>query len=1107
MNNINVLKRNGKKVPLDIIKIRQTLEKAGEDIEGIDILEVERDSHLVFTEGITTNEIQTTLKKTVNDKIRVESPNYTYLGARLELQSLIKDAGRRNKYKPLKEVVEKAVEEGIYINDLLEYDLNLLDYFIDISRDNLYTYNGIITFKDRYAKYNKQGTLIEMPQHFFMRIAMAVCVKDFDKDWLPEELIQDVVKKNPLLSIENVYRHCWVIEMYNAYSKFELSGSTPILANAGTPYGMLIACFVGTVGDTLKSRVRSDANFAECSSYGGGVGDDITDLRCNGSSLRNFVSGANGVVPFIKTAHGYTMQYNQAGTRNGSRAISIVPYHWDLFDFIELKKQSGDEARRVKGKGIYPELFIPDLFFKRILAGEEWTLFDPKDVAILNTVWGEEFERLYIEFEQNKHIKKKSYDAYDVFKKIIQSLDGTGAPFILYRDNFNRRNPQAHDGIIKSSQLCVSGDTKILTKQGNIPIERLVGKTIECWNGEEWSDTLIEKTSDGQKVLEILFNNQEIVRATPYHKWEVVLDNGKKIEKTTAELLPNDKISKLNTVVCEHGIKELPLAYENGFFTGDGTYQNNTTCRISLYSTEKKELLKTKFKGYERYLVDGSNRINVVFNRSNMREKFFIPDSSYRLEDRLEWLAGVLDSDGCMIKFNDSYGLQLSMIELDFMKELRLMLLELGVTTNLAILRDAGYNILPMNDGSGESKPYPTKTLYRLCISNDDICHLFDLGLVLNRINLNKNMVRYSNYGGKRCVKVVEVVDRGEIIPTYCGNEPKLHKLVFNGILGFQCVEIGVVAKPTTFIGWELDADGNAIEKWNLGKTNICCLASVNLARVNEENVERVTRLGVRMLDNVITINKYVTPETYKAGMEDRNIGLGVMGETEALAQRGIYFGTLEHSNYIDDVYQAMDYYSIQTSSDLAVSRGKYKTYEGSSWSQGILTAELGTGFTLEDTDRFKWSELRAKVKKDGMRNANLTAIAPTGTISVHLGTTPCIEPVYKRRYMEEAKNGDMIAVTAPSISINNYQQYQPAEEINQELVLRMAAKRQKWLTQSQSLNLFKPLDGDFDDMMGLYILAWQLGLKSTYYLKNRSKLSASFEDKKESNIACAGCD
>ena len=771
---MRILKRNGKSVELDIIKIRQTLENAAEGIDNVDILEVERDSHLVFTDGITTKEIQTTLKKTVNDKIRVESPNYTYLGARLELQSLIKEAGRRNKYKPLNEVVTKAVEEGIYINNLLEYDLNLLDTYIDTERDKLYTYNGIITFKDRYAKYNKQGLLIEMPQHFFMRIAMAVAIEDYEKGWLSEEIIKEVQEKQPLLSIENVYRHCWAIEFYNAFSKFELSGSTPILANAGTPYGMLIACFVGTVGDTLKSRVRSDANFAECSSYGGGVGDDITDLRCNGSALRNFVNGANGVIPFIKTAHGYTMQYNQAGTRNGSRAISIVPYHWDLFDFIELKKQSGDEARRVKGKGIYPELFFPDLFFKRLLAGEEWTLFDPKDVAILNEVWGEEFEDLYIKFEKNKNIKKKSYDTYEVFKKIIQSLDGTGAPFIIFRDNFNRRNTQAHDGIIKSTQLCT---------------------------------------------------------------------------------------------------------------------------------------------------------------------------------------------------------------------------------------------------------------------------------------------------------------------------------------------EIGVVAKPSTFDSWSLDEDGNSIEKWNLGKTNICCLASINLARVNEENVERVTRLGVRMLDNVITINKYVTPETYKAGMEDRNIGLGVMGEMEALSQRGIYFGTLEHMNYIDEVYQAIDYYAIHTSSDLALDRGTYKTYKGSSWSKGILTAELGTDFILKDTERFKWSELRVKVQKQGMRNANLEAIAPTGTISVHLGTTPCIEPVYKRRYLEEAKNGDMIAVTAPNISIDNYQHYQPAEEINQELVLKAASRRQRWITQAQSLNIFKPTTGDFDDMMSLYIMAWQLGLKSTYYLKNRSKLSASFEEKKENIIACAGCD
>jgi len=142
------------------------------------------------------------------------------------------------------------------------------------------------------------------------------------------------------------------------------------------------------------------------------------------------------------------------------------------------------------------------------------------------------------------------------------------------------------------------------------------------------------------------------------------------------------------------------------------------------------------------------------------------------------------------------------------------------------------------------------------------------------------------------------------------------------------------------------------------------------------------------------------------------------------------------------------------------------------------------------------------------MRNANLTAPAPTGTISTLFGTTPCIEPVFKRRYIEEARNGDAIAITAPNISIDNYQQYQPAEEVSQEKVIEMASLRQKWITQSQSLNLFKPIDGNFEDLMSLYILAWQSGVKSTYYLKNRSKVSASNNvETKISEISCAGCD
>jgi hypothetical protein len=371
-NNINIVKRNGKKVPLDILKIRKTLEKASEDISNIDILEIERDSHLIFRDGMSTSEIQKTLKQTVNDKIKVESPNYTYLGARLELQDLVKEAGRYSKYKSLKEVIDKGVSQNIYIQDLkYKYDLDILDKFIDTSRDNLLTYYGVITFKDRYAKYNLDGTLLEMPQHFFMRVAMAVAIIEESKGFLDDNLIIKVRELNPMLSDDNIYKHCWAITFYNELSNIRLLGSTPVLSNAGTPYGMLIACFVSTVGDTLESRTRASHNFAISSSYGGGVGDDITDIRANGSSLRNFKKGANGIIPYIKTEQGNTMQYNQAGTRNGSHAFSIVPYHLDLFDFIELKKQSGEENRRVKGKGIYPELFFPDLFFERLLDGKD----------------------------------------------------------------------------------------------------------------------------------------------------------------------------------------------------------------------------------------------------------------------------------------------------------------------------------------------------------------------------------------------------------------------------------------------------------------------------------------------------------------------------------------------------------------------------------------------------------------------------------------------------------------------------------------------------------------------------------------------------------------
>lgn len=1104
---INITKTNGKKTPLDISKIRNTLLNAKGDIDGVDILEVERDSHLIFTDGMTTKEIQRTLKQTVNDKIRVESPNYTFLGAGLELQDMYKEAGKRAKYRPLSEVVNKGIYEGLYLPILSSYDLDLLDKFIITKNDRLFNYYGVRTFKDRYAIHDKKGKLLELPQHAMMRVAMAVSVEDFNKGWLSDELISEVQQLNPMLSIKEVYRHCWVISFYRAFSEFKLSGSTPIWSNAGTPYGMLIACFVGTIPDTLEGRTRSDHNFAISSSYGGGVGDDVTDVRANGGRLRNFKEGANGTIPMIKTQQGYAMQYNQAGTRSGSHAISIVPYHLDLFDFIELKKQSGEEARRVKGKGIYPSLFFPDLFFKRLLKGESWTLFDPQDVPDLNECWGDEFEKKYEAYEKRKDIRKKVVDTYETFKKIIVELDATGAPFILFRDSFNRRNPQAHDGIIKSSQLCVVPETKILTKDGYKEIVSCLG-TQEVWNGKEWSQVEVKKTGSNSEILKVSTTGGSL-ECTPYHKFYIQVGSpnrgGKVIEKRAYELCEGDRLIKFDLPTI-NGNKILPFPYENGFYTGDGCLSSKPL----IYLYHGKQELLSKFNNLDKVSViknTSENRTVIRVQNNQLQTKYFVPSSEYTIKSRLDWLAGLLDADGCVTNNRGTQSIQITQVNTEFLTDVSLMLQELGVHSKVVVASNCGMKSLPKNDKSGGKKDYYCKPTKRLLIAETGLQKLLSLGLELFRLKVVK---RTPNRDAKAFIKVLNVENQGRISDTYCFTEEKRHMGMFNGILTGQCTEIGVVAKPSKFLGYDYDEETNiSTEKWDLGKTNICCLASQNLARLKtKEELAYNTKLGIRMLDNVISINKYVTPETYKAGMEDRNIGLGVMGEMEALASKGLYFGSKEHEEYINEVYQAIDFNAISASSDLAKERGVYKTYKGSSWSKGILTAELGTNTILKDTDDFAWDKLRSKVNKQGMRNANLTAPAPTGTISTLFGTTPCIEPVFKRRYIEEARNGDAIAVTAPNISIDNYQQYQPAEEVSQEKVIEMASFRQRWITQSQSLNIFKPIDGNFEDLMSLYILAWRLGVKGTYYLKNRSKVSASNNvETKISEISCAGCD
>lgn len=307
------------------------------------------------------------------------------------------------------------------------------------------------------------------------------------------------------------------------------------------------------------------------------------------------------------------------------------------------------------------------------------------------------------------------------------------------------------------------------------------------------------------------------------------------------------------------------------------------------------------------------------------------------------------------------------------------------------------------------------------------------------------------------------------------------------------------------------------VEKYkNEGKTAVCNLASINLSKINtKEDIQRVVPTAIRMLDNVIDLNFYPHVKVKNTNLKSRAIGLGVMGEAQMLAEAQIYWGSNEHFEKIDRIMEMISYEAILASSNLALEKGSYPDFEGSNWSKGIVPIDvanenakkLTASEGLFDQSECDWEKLREKLKRDGIRNGYLMAIAPTSSISILVGTTQTIEPVYKRKWFEQNLSG-MIPTVVPNLSANTWQYYTPAYELDQKILVKAAAIRGKWIDQGQSLNIFVSLDKASGGYLNeIYQLAWELGVKSTYYLRSESPDSQKVnDDVVDRTIECEGC-
>jgi ribonucleoside-diphosphate reductase alpha chain len=757
---------HGQKVALDLVALRERIEGAcaglSADVRPEPIVaETLRNLY----DGVPLEEVHKAAILAARTLIE-KDPDYTYATARLLLHTIatevlgteVTQAGLAQAYPDyFPQFIKKGVDNELLDERLAQFDLARLGAALKPERDLAFDYLGLQTLYDRYFLHVRKQR-IELPQAFFMRVAMG-------------------------LSLNEIDREARAIEFYEVLSSFDFMSSTPTLFNSGTRRSQLSSCYLTTVPDDLDGIYESIKENALLSKFAGGLGNDWTRVRALGSHIKGTNGESQGVVPFLKVVNDTAVAVNQGGKRKGAVCAYLETWHLDIEEFLELRKNTGDDRRRTHDMNTAN--WIPDLFMKRVMEKGSWTLFSPSDVPDLHDLFGTAFEKAYTAYEAKAargEIKPaKTVPATDLWRKMLSMLFETGHPWITFKDPCNIRSPQQHVGVVHSSNLCTE--------------------------------------------ITLNTNDQE-------------------------------------TAVC------------------------------------------------------------------------------------------------------------------------------------------------------------------------------------------------------------------------------------------------------------------------NLGSVNL--LQHIADGQLDHAKLKRTVSTAMRMLDNVIDINYYAVKKARDSNLRHRPVGLGIMGFQDALYALRVPYASQEAVEFADRSMEAVCYQAYWASTELAAERGRYATYKGSLWDQGILPldtlnllAEARGGYV--ETDRsatLDWDALRAKIARDGMRNSNCVAIAPTATISNIIGVDASIEPSFGNLSVKSNLSGEFTVVNGYLVrdlkrlglwddvmvmdlkhfdgslrAIDRVPQdikalYATAFEIETQWLVEAAARRQKWIDQAQSLNIYmagasgKKLDDT-------YKLAWLRGLKTTYYLRTMAATHA----------------
>ncbi len=1140
---IQVKMEDGTSTDLDTKRLETLVRESTSKLKDVDPESIIKATMRNLFDGIPEEDVSKALVMSARALIETD-PNYSFVAARLLLDNLRHDAlsfvyqqpmistqGEMYNHYPeyFEAYIHRAAELELLDNQLTHYDLKKLGAAIKPERDQQFNYLGLQTLHDRYFIHFEE-TRFELPQAFFMRVAMG-------------------------LAINEVKREERTIEFYNLLSSFDFMSSTPTLFNSGTLRPQLSSCYLTTVPDDLDGIFNSIKDDAMLSKYAGGLGNDWSRVRGIGAHIKGTNGKSQGVVPFLKVANDTAVAVNQCFaadtllyTADGTKAIKDI----NTGDLVLGKR---GEYREVKQKMAYNQTDpMVEIEAKHSTTPLKVTSGHP--LYALQDVPMEQANARTMKWLQNGKVKPAWVDAGKLQKGdyVAQVIPKETIPVAEFTpDDARLYGILLGDGHCSKSGLewGVSGNP-----EKDIHLD-FVQNYLDAHGIHYWIKNQREKYmqigwSAGFGVARDGTTGQLIRGNKPgflFSREELYDTAGKKRIARQYTHLPKDQ-----TLALIHGLLET----DGGVSRGKEIYFTNTS--QPLIDGMRYQLLRLGVPCAGQYR---ERKHNHTANRANGEEITF-NNITKAYDLRIPAIKDIAKPLGCkpLTKYNwiEWKGMIFSRLRkvqnikpTPFVYDLKIegdpsYMTTSGLAHNggkrkgamCAYLETWHIDIeefmdLRKNTGDERRRTHDMNTanwipdLFMERVSEDKSWTLFspDETPELHELYGKAFKKKYEEYEAKAAQGELNIHKKIKAVDLWRKMLGMLFEtghpwITFKDPCNLRSPQqhSGVVHSSNLCTEITLNTNDNEIAVCNLGSVNLPQHIGEN--GLDIEKLEKTITTAMRMLDNVIDYNYYAVPQARNSNMKHRPVGLGIMGFQDALYKMDYAYASEKAVNFADTSMEAVSYFAIRASSDLAAERGTYPSYKNSLWDQGImpldsielLEAHRGDYIQVDKSSTLDWDSLRSTVKKQGMRNSNTMAIAPTATISNICGVSQSIEPTYQNLFVKSNLSGEFTVVNSymvkelkdsklwDDVMINDLKYYdgslQPinripqtikdkyasAFEIDARWLIEAAARRQKWIDQGQSLNIYmaEPSGKKLDN---IYKLAWVRGLKTTYYLRS----------------------